>query len=378
MHKARILHTNFHKYMVGESKRILANVYGLKQRGHHVILASPPESAIIQQAQNMGLLTFTEVQFYSGFRPLGFIKDVLALKRVIERDKINIVHTHGSKDSWSGAIAARLAAGDVKVVRTRHNHFPVKRHLFNKWLYQKLTQHLVAISEYIKAGFTCDNFVPEEKISLIYSAVDVAEYNPAQDGQIFRKELGISEDEQLVGMVAFVVPRKGHKYFLEAAAKILQTKRFKVKFVVVGDGDDALEADLQQMVKQAGYERQILFTGFRKDIKSVLARLDIFVLPTLEEALGLAFVEALAMKKPVIGAQVGGVPEIVRNNETGLLVPPKDAHSLGEAIASLLHNKKLACRLAEAGRRLVEAEFSTTALVEKSEQLYQKLLNPGS
>ncbi len=375
MPRLRILHTNFHKYMVGESKRILANVYGLHQCGHYVVLASPPESAVIKQAKEMGLHTFTEVQFNSGFRPLSFLKDMLALKRLIEQDKINIVHTHGSKDSWSGALAARLAVGNVRVARTRHNHYPVSRHLFNKWLYRRLTHRLVAISEYIKAGFTRDNFIPEGKISLIYSAVDVAEYNPLQDGRVFRAELGISGDEQLVGMVAFIIPRKGHEYFLAAAIKILQAEKTKVKFVIVGDGNDALEAELKQKVQQAGLSRRILFTGFRKDIKSVLAGLDIFVLPTLEEALGLAFVEALAMKKPVVATQVGGVPEIVRHHETGLLVPPRNADSLAEAITSLLHDKKLAGRLAENGRRLVEAEFSTKALVEKTAKLYQEILN---
>lgn len=374
MSNLRILHTNFHKYMVGESKRILANVHGLKERGHHVVLASPEKSAIIRQARDMGLDTFTGVQFESGFHPLGELRDILALKRLIFEHKINIVHTHGSKDSWAGALAAWLSPGKVGVVRTRHNHYPVSRHLFNRWLYQRLTHRLVAISEYIRDGFTRDNFVPAEKTSLIYSTVDTGKYNPATDGKKFRSELGISNAEQLVGMVAFVIPRKGHKYFLEAAVKILQAEKSKVKFVIVGDGDDSLEEELKTRVGEAGLERQILFTGFRQDIESVLAGLDIFVLPTLEEALGMAFVEALAMKKPVVATRVGGVPEIVRHMQTGILVPPRDVDALSEAITSLIHDKKLAKKLAEGGRRLVEDEFSTDTLVSKTERVYFDLL----
>jgi glycosyltransferase involved in cell wall biosynthesis len=374
MSKLRILQTNFHKYMVGESRRVLAKVHGLQQRGHYVVLASPAKSAIIKRAQDMGLNTFTGVQFRSGFHPISEWRDIWTLRRLIKERRINIVHTHGSKDSWAGALAAWLSFDNVKVVRTRHNHYPVSRHLFNRWLYRRLTHRLVAISQYIKASFTKDNFVPPEKISLIYSAVDTTKFNPAADGQAFRQELGVEADEQLVGMVAFVIPRKGHKYFLEAATEILRAaEKRKLKFVIVGDGDDNLEAELKAQVQRAGLAKQILFTGFRPDVAPVLAGLDVFVLPTLEEALGMAIIEALAMEKPVVATRVGGVPEMVRHMETGLLVPPKDAARLSEAITTLLHDDKLARRLAKNGRKLVEREFSTTAMVNKTEELYYKL-----
>jgi glycosyltransferase involved in cell wall biosynthesis len=378
MSELRILHTNFLMQMVGEAKRILANCSGLQQRGHYVILASPAKSAIIQQAQNAGVQTFTKVSFKSGFHPICDLRDILALRSLIREQKINIVHIHGSKDSWAGSLAAWLSPGEVKVVRTRHNHYPVSRHLLNRCLYRRLIHRLVVISEYIMAGFTKDNFVPQAKMSLIYSAVNIDEYNPSTDGQAFRRELGILPDEQMVGMVAFITPRKGHKYFLEAALKILKAEKDKLKFVIVGDGDDLLEQELKQQVKQAGLEKKILFAGLRKNVASVLAGLNVFVLPTLDEALGMAIIEALAMQKPVVATEVGGVPEMIRHMETGILVPPRDSDSLREAITLLLHDKQLAAKLAQNGRRLVEKEFSTATMVAKTERLYQELLNPGN
>ncbi len=273
------------------------------------------------------------------------------------------------------SIAAALSGRRVMVIRTRHNHYPAARHLLNRWLYKRLTDHLVAISEFIKNGFTHDGFIPEDRLSLIYSTVDTQLYTPNTNGNQFRNELDLSIDELVVGLVAFVIPRKGHRYFLEAAIQILRQNKHKTTFLIVGDGDDALEKELKARVEQEGLEHKILFTGFRADVKSVLSALDIFVLPSLDEGLGMAIIEALAMKKAVVATNVGGIPEMIQHNKTGILVAPKDSAALKEGILTLLENKGLAKELGLNGRMLVEREFSHTVLVAKTEKLYYRLLD---
>ncbi len=370
----RILHTNFHKYMVGESKRILANVHGLKKRGHHVVLASPEKSAIITQARDMDLDIFTDVQFASGFNPVGEWRDIMALKKLIGEHRINIVHTHGSKDSWAGALAAWLSPGNVKVARTRHNTYPVKRHVFNRLLYQKLIDRLVVNCNYVKAKFEEGGFVTPERISLIYSGINLQEYNLPDNSKNFRKEFNLSSDHELVGMVAFIIPRKGHRYFIEAAAKVIAARGDKVIFVVVGDGDDSLKCELKHKVAELGLENQIIFTGLRQDVPYILDAMDVFVMPSTDEALAMAITEALSMKKPVVSTTVGGIPDIIKHKKTGLLVPPANSEELARAILTLLADRRLAQTLALNGRKLVENGFSVESMVNKTERLYFELL----
>jgi glycosyltransferase involved in cell wall biosynthesis len=377
MPELRILHTNFHKYMVGESRRILAIVSGLQARGHYVALASPARAAITEQARQMGLPTFDKVNFQSGLSPKSDHRDLAYLRGLIAEQKINLVHTHGSKDTWVGAMAARLSADKTLLVRTRHNTYPVSRHMLNRLLYQRLIDKLVVNCSYVKARFEEDGLVAPEKISLIYSGVDLREYNVKGNGEKIREEFNLSTDQQLVGMVAYIIPRKGHRYFIEAAARVIAAWGDKVKFMMVGDGDDDLECELRQKVAALGLDNQIIFAGFRRDIPSILAALDIFVMPSTDEALARAITEALAMQKAVIATRVGGIPDIVRHRRTGLLVSPADAEELAQAVLTLLADRELAHTLGCNGRKLVEEEFSVEAMVDKTERLYYDLLANG-
>jgi glycosyltransferase involved in cell wall biosynthesis len=261
------------------------------------------------------------------------------------------------------------------VVRTRHNIFPVARHFFNRLLYRRLTDHLVVISRFILDSYSHDGFMEPTNISLIHSAVDLSKFDPNQisKGEL-RQEFAIDPAEKVVGMVANVVPYKGPHDFLEAAFNILK-ERDNVRFVLVGEGDDALLEELKKSVQREGFDKRFIFTGIRNDIPAILADIDVFCLPTHKEGLGTAILEAMAMQKPVVATRVGGIPDSVMEGDTGYLVEPGDRESLSRKISKLLDDSQKAQAMGRAGRLRVEEEFTLQTMSQKTEELYKQLLN---
>lgn len=374
----KILHTSFHKYMVGETNRILLLCRQLKEWGHQVIIATPAVSELAAKARDAGVEVCSDVSFGKGMHPYLMFEDIIRLKKIVEDRKIEILHTHGSKDSWAGAFAAYLCSSPPKVVRTRHNIFPVARHVFNRLLYRHLTDHLVVISRFILDSYLHDGFMKADNISLIHSAVDLNKFDPSQTSRgKLRQEFDIGPAEKVVGMVANVVPYKGPHDFLAAAFNILRS-RDNVRFMLVGEGDDLLLEKLKESVQKEGLEKRFIFTGIRNDIPSVLADIDIFCLPTHQEGLGTAILEAMAMNKPVVATRVGGIPDSVVEGDTGYLVRPGDRESLGRKISELLDNPQKAQEMGQAGRLQVEGEFALQVMAQKTEELYKQLLKKES
>ncbi len=380
--KLRILHTNFLKHWGGESQRIWRKVQYLSRRGHYVALASPANAVITKMVRDVGLPVCDQVSFGKRWSLNRDIHDVQVLRKFIQEEKIQILHTHGSKDAWLGGLAAQLTPG-VIMVRTRHNIFPVRRHPGNRWLYRGLSDQVIAISEYIRHSLTVDGFLPPERVHLIHTGIEVNHYCPGNgrpssahknhDRIHVRREFGIPQDKPLVGTVAHLAPHKGHRYFMEAAALALQADP-DIYFLIVGSGGGRYPKELKELAHKLSLGSRLIFAGSRSDIPAILCALDVFVNPSLKEGLGIATLEALAMARPVVGTAVGGIPESVRDGETGLLVPPADPMAMAGAILKLLSDRDLGRRLGHAGRLLVEKEFSAQTMVDRVESLYYSLL----
>jgi glycosyltransferase involved in cell wall biosynthesis len=178
----------------------------------------------------------------------------------------------------------------------------------------------------------------------------------------------------LVGIVGGLIPWKGHCYFLEAAF-LISRKFSEVKFLVVGEDfvGGRYRRQLEDLSFKLGLSDKVVFTGFRQDIPEILGSLEILVLTSLKEPFGRVLIEAMACAKPVVATNAGGVPEIVREGETGLLVPMRDPEALARSIKLLLNNKEKAKEMGEKGRRRVEENFTIEAHVKKVESLYQVL-----
>ena len=186
-----------------------------------------------------------------------------------------------------------------------------------------------------------------------------------------RKELGIPVNACVVTTVARLTSEKGHSHLIDAAKEAVMASADELKFMFVGDG--GLRQELERKVNQIGLDGKILFLGLRDDIPELLAISDLFVLPSLYEAQGKVLVEAMAAGLPVVATEVGGVPDVVRNEKTGILVPPKNSQALAKAIISLITDKVKAKQMGQAGRQAIP-EFSVETMVARIDTLYRESL----
>jgi len=361
--RAVILHTESAKRWGGQERRTFAEAVEFKKRGHQVILAVQPGSALGKHAREVGI----EVREI-GMGNRDIAKAFFRLIFLIRRERVDIVNTHSSKDSWIASFAARLAHRPI-LLRTRHVTIPISNHPLN--IVYKLPHRIITCGEAVRKRMIEINRFPAEKIVSIPTGVDLNRFNPERAKKDIRKELSIEQNIPLVGSISIIRTEKGFPYFLEAAQEILKIKP-ETRFLIVGHepkGDT-----LAREVRRRGLGDRVFMPGLREDIPDILARLNVFVLCSLREAFGQAIAQALAMEKPVVATNVGGIPEIVKNNQTGLLVPPADSKALARAILELLENGEKAKKLGRNGRKLIEEKFSQETMIERIEDLYRELL----
>lgn len=302
------------------------------------------------------------------------IRIIPRLIKYIKEKKVDIVHTALLPADVYGRISARLA-GVPLVFSTIHNidDYRQERKYF---LYHaadrvsmKFATHIVAVSKAV------ENFIsqwPEvrSKSSTIYNGINCQKYNVNIDAINYKTELGLQSQVPTVGVIARFTRQKGLEFLLEAASYVLREGR-QVQFLVVGNGP--LRKELGSLAKKLKVEHNVFFTGFvnDEDIPRILAVLDIFVLPSLWEGLGISLIEAMCSGKPIIATNVDGIPEVVVDGETGVLIPPKDSKILAEAITELLDSPEKRKRMGEMGRQRALNHFSIEKMVENYEKFYR-------
>ncbi|RMF97438.1 MAG: glycosyltransferase family 1 protein [Candidatus Schekmanbacteria bacterium] len=369
--RLRILQTNSHRGgWGGQPNRILMKSIELTKRGHFVIIAVPSGSTLSQRAKEQSLPVYDDLAFDRKFKPYEKIEEILKIKNLIETEDIDIVHTHGSQDTWICAVAGRLAKNKPVIIRTRHNIFPIATHFFNRYLYRRIIDRVIAVSDGVTEIFEKNGLLPPQEIKIIPSSVDLDRFSPddVEARETIRREFNIKENETLIGMVGRFAREKGHRVLLDAAQKIIENRK-DVKFILAGEGP--LEEELKNEVKEKGIADYVIFAGFRKDIPQFLSALDIFTLtPTAGESLGTAILEAFAMKKPVVAADLGGVHTSVRDGTTGFLFQPGNSEELAIKLSRLIEDKTLRVKFGEAGRRMIEEEFTKEKMAEATEEVY--------
>jgi glycosyltransferase involved in cell wall biosynthesis len=206
-------------------------------------------------------------------------------------------------------------------------------------------------------------------VSLIYNGVDLQRYNHQQPCCTLHEEYLIPEDAPIVGVVARLEPEKGHRTLIDAWPDVLAAVP-NAWLLVVGEGSerDALEAEAASL----GVSERVVFTGRREDVPAVTAALDIAVLPSYREAQGLSVLEAMALSRPVIASKVGGIPEMIEDAVTGLLVPPNDCNALAGAIIRLLTDHPFADMIAKRGHDMVHDRFCIELMVSSIESIYDE------
>lgn len=372
--RLKIFHINMHHHWGGQPNRVLTESRGLAELGHEVWVAGPKDCILVQRAREAGLKTFDGLELMRGFRPASFMRDYKALKALFERERFDIVHPHGSQDSWVSVFAGRAVTPRPHFVRTRHNIFKVAGHLPNRWLYRHF-EYVITIAPQVDELISIPLDYPSGHIRAIYSAPDPGRFDPRPANPKLREEFGIPEGVPVFGKVARLAPEKGHELFLGAAAKVIGEIP-EARFMCVGKGRS--RNDIEALAHELGIEKNVILTGFREDVPDCVALFDVFCLtPTAGESLGTSILEGFLMAKPAIATQVGGTGESVRNGRTGFLIAPAppeiQIEKLAEAMLTLARDPELRRKMGDAGRAMALEEFSPRRLAEQCEEIYLEI-----
>lgn len=352
-----ILHTEASRGLGGQELRLVAESRWLLDHGWGALIAGQPDTPLLAEAGRAGVPAVAIPMRHA--TDLGAL---LRLRRLLGHRRVSLVHTHSSVDSWLGGLAARSRG--LPVVRSRHVSIRIGHALAYRLAHRVLTSGEAVRRLLVEAG------VPAGRVVSIPPGVDPARFHPGVSGHAVRAEFGLAGP--VVGLVANVRGSKGHDVFLAAAREVLDALP-AARFLVVGDGVGFDE--VRRRVAAMDLERRVIMTGFRRDIPEVMAALDVLVLPSLRsEATAQVIAQALAVGTPVVATTVGGSPELIRDGETGRLVPPGDAHALAQAVLALLRDPAHARALARAGQALVRARYTLDTVMAETTAVYRQLL----
>jgi glycosyltransferase involved in cell wall biosynthesis len=357
----KILHVEGGRNLYGGALQVLYLIEGLKARGVENLLACRTGSDI-----GLAAKPFAEVR---GMKMEGDMDVLLIprLYRLIRATRPDIVHLHSRIGAdVMGGIAARLAG--VPIVHSRRQDNPEKPWMVA--LKYRLHDRVVAISEGIGEVLMSEGLSPA-RLRIVRSAVEARPFQQPADKTWFRAEFGLPEGSLVMGVVAQLISRKGHRFLLQAMPRLME--RFPALYVIFF-GKGPAEADLREQARKLGLDGRVRLAGFRDDLPRILPCLDLLVHPALMEGLGVSLLQAASAGVPIVASRAGGIPEAVRDGLNGLLVPPGDVAALGEAIGRVLGDPALARRLGEAGRDLVAREFSVDGMVEGNLRVYRELL----
>jgi glycosyltransferase involved in cell wall biosynthesis len=361
MRNLRIVHSEAATSFGGQEGRIFKEMTAMRARGHHLEAICQPKALLAERLSDAGF-TVHKIEMDG---PVNYMKGVAAVRGILKEGRFDVLNTHSRRDTVIAAVGARLA-GTALIVRTRH----LSNKVGSLWSYTCLPHRVTTVSDHVRK-YLIERGVPANKVATVYSPIVLP---PPVERSTLRDELGLAEDDIVVGCVAVMRATKGHKDLIDAMAPLMAS-RPKLHLVFVGGGSPVFE-QTQDYVAELGLQDRIHLMGMRRDVPNLLAGFDLFALATQQEASGTVYVEAQASGLPVIGTDVGGVSEMLRDGDTGILVPPKNPQSLTDALARLIDDPALRRRMGEAGRKMVweEAVFSPARLAETTEAVYLKWL----
>ena len=357
----KVLHVESGRHLYGGARQVLYIMEGLARHGVTNLLACPPEAHIATPAAACAQVFELPMK---GDLDIGL---TWRLKRLIDREHPDLVHIHSRRgaDLWGG-LAARWAG--VPCVLSRRVDNPEK-----PWIVRfkyRLYEHVITISEGIRQVLLSEG-LPPEAVTCVRSALDARPYRVHADKVSLRTGLGLAPDTRVVGIVAQLIPRKGHRHLLAALPEVLKEQP-NLQVLVFGRGP--MEAELRQDITERGLGDRVRLMGFRDDLPDLLGGLDLLVHPADMEGLGVSLLQAAAAQVPIIATRAGGMPEVVHDGVNGLLIDPGDVAGLAGAMKRLLADPSLRERMGQAGRRLVLEEFSVDTMAQGNLAVYRKVL----
>ena len=367
----------------GAEKNTYFTIKGLDKNKYAVDLVIGGDSDTVpQDLEGVRIIKINSLR-----RNIHFFGEFIAifqLYKLIKKEKYHLVHTHLAKGGMLGRLAAKLAGTPVIIHGLHGSLFHDALNPIVRFIYRNLekfsamyTTWFISVGEDLRDRYLKAGVGKAEKYSIIRSGMDLEKFHKASnfseaETDEIKKSLNFDPDDIIIGMVASLEPRKGHEYAIKIAKEIIK-KHPKAKFIFVGEG--YLRSALEKSARKENLQNFIVFTGLRKDVEKVMAIFDILILTSLWEGLPQVLVQGAVLGKPMVSFDVEGAKELIKEGENGFIVPLENCLKMTEKIDYLISDLKIAKIMGEKGKRLVNKEWEINTMVEKNNQLYEKLLS---
>ncbi|MEW6201092.1 MAG: glycosyltransferase family 4 protein [bacterium] len=350
----------------GVETHVLDLARGLKRLGYRPLVVSFG-GKLVDALERSGI-DHLKLPVHSKSPPVIF-NMTAKMRKIIRRNRVQIVHAHSRVPAWICYLGLRNLG--IPFITTAHSTYSV--HLGSRVMVW--SDFTIAVSGYVREHMVKNFGASPQRVAIVYNGVsftDEAYAEAVRRGAKFRDEWGVRDGAPVIGMVAALTPRKGYMYFLQSARDVL-SEFPDALFLAVGGG--VQKEELEGMRDQLCIPRErFRFLGVRADVRALLAAMDIFMLSSTSEGLPYVILEAMAMGKPIISTNVGGIPEAITDGVEGRLVTPGSAEGLTDALLALLRQPEEMQRMSAAARKKVSETFSVDKMVEETEKIYRSII----
>jgi glycosyltransferase involved in cell wall biosynthesis len=367
----------------GADENTLFTVQGLDKDRYEVnlIMGEEFDESILKRVKDINIIQIKGLKW-----KLNFLYDPIVLIKLIKlmrKNHYDIVHTHTTKAGILGRIAARIAGVPVIVHGLHGSTFEAFNSGLLNWLlflFERLTGRFtdayISVSKVLSEKYIEKGIGKKENYHTVYSGMELDKFYGVKekiDCGKKQRELGINSEDFVIGNVARLEERKGHKFLIDTFKKLIEKRKDRsLKLLIIGEGEE--RENLKNYVKEANLEEKVIFTGYREDVEELMAVMDLFVLTSLREGLPRVLVQAAAVGMPSIAFNVDGVPEIIKDDYNGFLVKVKDVKRLENRIVEYMNNKELVLLHGRNGRKFIENKCSIKGMVDKIDKIYQDLI----
>ena len=360
------LHIDTARTWRGGQNQVLLTVNGLREIGQRAALVAHPDGELRKRAAEglelIPLAPKSEMDFTAAWR----------LNRVIKRLKPDVIHAHDAHGVAMAGLALSLGAGTAKngeppLVISRRVDFHLRNNSLSRWKHRQV-DCFIAASEAIRQMLVADG-VPEDRTVTVHEGIDVGHVvsQPLVD---VHKAFFLPHGAPVVGNVAALVPHKGQRHLIEAAHLVVQ-KIPDVRFVILGEGE--LREALERLVREYHLEKHVLLPGFRTDVLGCIKSFDLFVMSSVTEGLGTSLLDAMACSRPIVATKAGGIPEVVDDGVTGVLVEPRDHTAMAGAIIGLVNDTARRQAMGDAGFARVNGKFTVEKMIAGTAAVYARV-----